>query len=186
MTIRTFCAALVLALTGCAAALVPATSDPNKKLADAYYLLDRGRTLPAKKLMEESLAIWQERKDQMNTARAHSALGDLYRNGRTQGDLKLPNHALAIENYKSATDIYKSLKEPKWAALNLWPQAVSFHELGDLKSACAALSEARKLYKAAPDADKATETFEKAGAFSLQMIEQDWQAYYCKSAGKAG
>lgn len=165
---------------GCAAALVMETSDPAAKLSDAYALIDRGRSLPAKKLIEESRSIYQERKDDMNLARSHSALGDLYRNGKTQGDLRLPDHALAIENYKIAADIYTRLKEPKWAALNLWPVAISQRAQGDLKNACATLKQAAKEYKGAPNAEQATEPFEKAGAFSAKKIETELKAFGCK------
>lgn len=171
---------LFLNLVGCAAALVPATSDPNKKLDDAYFLIDNGRSLPARKLIGEALEIWQSRKDDMNVARAHSAFGDLYRNGRAQGKLTLPDYPLAVQNYERAVDAYTRMERPKWVALNLWPIAASYQAQGNNKAACEILKKALQVYKGAPNSQEATEPFEKAGAFSVKTIEQELQSFKCK------
>jgi len=45
-------------LTGCAAMLIPKTSDPAKKLGYAYQLFDQQhRPLPAEELIRESIEI---------------------------------------------------------------------------------------------------------------------------------
>jgi len=71
--------AIVLSLSGCAAALVPATSDPNKKLAQAYDLLSVYRPKPARQLIDESIEIFKERGDKEKLAYAYMVSTDYYR-----------------------------------------------------------------------------------------------------------
>ncbi|WP_158683957.1 hypothetical protein [Pseudoalteromonas sp. T1lg10] len=62
----------IIFLTGCAAALVPYTSDPNQKLSDAYWLFDtKQRALPAQKLILESIEIFKEESNQSGLAKAY-------------------------------------------------------------------------------------------------------------------
>jgi tetratricopeptide (TPR) repeat protein len=64
----------LISLVGCAAALVPYTSDPRQKIADAYWLFDeKSRALPAEKLIQEALAIYQENKNQVGLAEGYTA-----------------------------------------------------------------------------------------------------------------
>lgn len=63
-----------IALAGCAAALVPYTTDPNQKLSDAYWLFDtKQRALPAQKLILESIEIFEEENNQSGLAKAYVA-----------------------------------------------------------------------------------------------------------------
>jgi hypothetical protein len=168
-----------LLMTGCAAALVPETPEPGKKLANAYFLIDQGRSLPAQKLIGEALAIYTGRHDDLGMARAYSAFGDLYRNGRTEGPLTLPDQPKAVENYRSAIQIYEKLKMPKWAALNLWGVAVSQHAHGEFKETCQSLKKAKEIYSSAPDANEKNEPFEKAGAFNQDVLAREQATFKC-------
>lgn len=58
---RKFCLlALTFSLLGCAAAFVPATSDPEQKLRYAWELLTVYRPIPARKLIDESIEIYKQ------------------------------------------------------------------------------------------------------------------------------
>ena len=60
-------------LIGCAAYGVPATSNPDEKLRDAYMLFERkDRPLPAERLLREAITMYQEQKNE-------PALGEAYR-----------------------------------------------------------------------------------------------------------
>jgi hypothetical protein len=62
------------ALVGCAATLVPYTSDPKQKIADAYWLFDEQlRALPAEKLIYEAIEIYQKNNNQDGLAEGYTA-----------------------------------------------------------------------------------------------------------------
>ena len=64
----------LILLVGCAAALVPYTSDPKQKIADAYWLFDEQlRALPAEKLIHEAIAIYQENSNKVGLAEGYTA-----------------------------------------------------------------------------------------------------------------
>ncbi len=61
-------------LTGCAAALVPYSSNPKQKIADAYWLFDeKYRALPAERLLHEAITIYQKKNDNAGLAEAYKA-----------------------------------------------------------------------------------------------------------------
>ena len=66
-------------LSGCAAALVPYTSDPSEKLEWAYYLLEKGRALPAEKLIIEAVEICQENNSSLCLGEAYKTYCYFYR-----------------------------------------------------------------------------------------------------------
>jgi len=75
--IRLVCAVLLALqlLAGCAAALVPLTSDPAEKLAWAGALQKQDRPIPAQPLIREAITIYQEQKNEMGLAKAYRAYG---------------------------------------------------------------------------------------------------------------
>src|SRR5438128_2442039 len=67
-------------LTGCAAALVPATRDPYKKLAYAGMLYDeQNRPLPAERLIREAIADFEKSGDELGLAQAYWNYGLFFR-----------------------------------------------------------------------------------------------------------
>lgn len=65
---------LLAGLVGCAAALVPYTSDPKQKIADAYWLFgEQLRALPAEKLIFEAIEIYQKNNNQLGLAEGYTA-----------------------------------------------------------------------------------------------------------------
>lgn len=66
-------------ILGCAAAGVPSTSDPEKKISYAYQLMSMGGLIPAKKLLEESLDTYVKNKDVKGQINANFAFGNYYR-----------------------------------------------------------------------------------------------------------
>ena len=55
---------------------VPATSDPSRKLAYAYELVQhQGRPLPAERLIRESIDIYEKSNDEMGLAAAYRMYG---------------------------------------------------------------------------------------------------------------
>jgi len=84
LSMRAFILILALGtvLAGCAAMLVPLTSDPDKKLGYAYTLFDQlQRPLPAEHLIREAIAIYQEKNDELKLAEAYRIYGGFFRSG---------------------------------------------------------------------------------------------------------
>jgi tetratricopeptide (TPR) repeat protein len=169
-----------LTVSGCAAALVPDTPEPEKKVANAYFLMDQGRSIPARKLLLEALAIYEASKDDVSIAQTRTALGDLYKDGRAQGDFKLPDYLQAIENYRVAVGIYKKVDKPKFAALNLWAIGWSYEKIKDLKQACSSYMASRSEYLKSSAPKEATESFEKANFLSLAVVEHILKELNCR------
>lgn len=66
-------------LLGCASAPAPQTTEPHTKLGQAYELLSIYRHVPARRLIDESIQIYQERGDMEGLAYAYSVSTDFYR-----------------------------------------------------------------------------------------------------------
>lgn len=73
----------IMFLSGCAAMLVPYTSDPKQKLADAYQMCDTGRFLPAERFANEALQEFKASGNKTWQAEAYFFLGG----GCTEGRL---------------------------------------------------------------------------------------------------
>ena len=67
-------------LNGCSAMIVPATSDPSKKIEYAYILFDeQQRPLPAEQLIKESVEVYKQENNEMGLAEAYRAYGFFFR-----------------------------------------------------------------------------------------------------------
>src|SRR5260370_20406090 len=76
MSARLLAAAFLL--SGCAGVGIVSTSDAGMKLNDAEVLfLRKNRPVPAEKLIQEALVIYQERDDPHGLGNAHREYGDL-------------------------------------------------------------------------------------------------------------
>jgi len=73
-TLKTLC--VLLCLSGCSAAMVMESSDPEVKLHQAMQLVyELHRAIPAKRLMEEAIDIYKQRQDKNNLAAAYMIYG---------------------------------------------------------------------------------------------------------------
>ena len=70
----------ILYLVGCAAMLVPETSNPIEKISWAYELFDnQGRPLPAERLIREAIEICEKDNDASCLGKAYVAYGFFFR-----------------------------------------------------------------------------------------------------------
>lgn len=77
--------AIVFILSGCAAMLVPKTSNPDKKIAYSYMLFDeQGRPLPAEQLIKESIEAYKQENNEMGLAEAYRAYGFFFRSAAVE------------------------------------------------------------------------------------------------------
>ncbi len=81
---------IALLLGGCAAAGVPSTDDPARKLRDASVLYDQqGRPFPAEKLIQEAIQIYEARGDNVGLAEAYRQYGFFFRSETVGNNARL-------------------------------------------------------------------------------------------------
>ena len=116
----------LISLTGCAAALVPYTSDPKQKIADAYWLFDtKQRALPAQKLILEAIDIYKKDENKSGLAEAYVTYGIFLRSyavdqyseryketGFNNGQFSFEErYKMSIEYFDKSRVIYKQKEE---------------------------------------------------------------------------
>jgi tetratricopeptide (TPR) repeat protein len=75
----------IIQLAGCAAALVPASSDPARKLGWAGELIDKqNRPLPAEQLIRDAIQIYESKSDEKGLAAAYRQYGIFFRSDAVQ------------------------------------------------------------------------------------------------------
>jgi tetratricopeptide (TPR) repeat protein len=144
----------IAVLFGCAAAMVPETSDPARKLGWATVLLEQqDRPLPAERLIREAIEIYQSQNDDLGLAEGYRKYGIFFRSPsvkkwgvhfREKGfldksatfDLRLDK---AIEYFAKSRDIYakaQSYDKVSNVELNL---AWVYEDKGERDLACKSL-----------------------------------------------
>jgi hypothetical protein len=124
--------AAVFFLSGCAGVGIVSTSDPGEKLNDAEVLfLKKNRPVPAEKLIQEALVIYQERDDSHGLGNAHREYGDLLRSpavaswepsyrksgGFLDKSITFDNRLKkASEHYATALEYYRRAEQQELAA----------------------------------------------------------------------
>ena len=67
---------LIVFFMGCSAMFVGSTNDPHQKLTDAYGLLyNQNRPIPAEKLIQEAIEIFQKENDASGLAKGYATYG---------------------------------------------------------------------------------------------------------------
>jgi len=150
-------------LAGCAAALVPATSDPARKLGWAQELFDnQDRPLPAERLINEAIEIYKTQHDELGLAEGYRVYGlffksqaverqqNFYQNNGFQDKSAAYDKRLD----KAAEYFYKSLalmqkNNASGSLPNVHLQIALTHwRMNNLGAACTAFDDSLKAYKA--------------------------------------
>lgn len=105
-------------LVGCSAALVPYSDDPNKKLSQAYYLMNQDRVYPARRLGEQALEGFTELGDKFGMAEAHVFLASLYKKHAVPNNPDFhnvapdfdPKNGKAVFHAESSIDLFSHSK----------------------------------------------------------------------------
>ncbi len=121
--------------------------------------------------------MWEKEKNDIGIAHAFTAYGDLYRNGRTQGSLILPNYAKAITNYERAAEIFKKANRYWKTSINLWGAAYSQKGLGKSVEACKGLKSAEVYYDKWVKVAKPKN--ESKSSYSIKKIRKDLSLFNC-------
>ncbi|WP_172205425.1 hypothetical protein [Niveibacterium sp. COAC-50] len=139
-------------VTSCAAALVPESSDPKVKLAQAVELAKQQRPIPAERLIREAMELSKERNDTKGLAEAKIYYGILlysqpyraYERYWSKNGTYDPTYGTAISYIENARTLYRDIDDPegqRYAAFQLvYPYLMS----GDTKAACAMIEESAR------------------------------------------
>jgi tetratricopeptide (TPR) repeat protein len=143
----------LLLMLGCSAMFVPATSDPNKKLAYAFDLIqNQGRPLPAERLIREAIEICKSVNDEKILMKAYWTYGVLF-SSKAVGDLKglyekdgflektvkfADRFDGAITYYEKAESIAKKLNDTNYLAMIMFNKAESYLSNRSIDQACPA------------------------------------------------
>ncbi len=143
-----FCLVLI---AGCSAALVPYTSDPGKKIDQAYALTSEGRAIPAERLGKEALAEFERKQNVFGQAEAHHFLGAFYKSA-------------AYREYKKYFSEYAGAYDPtqKTSRIHFEKAAMLFRQDGDLWGESKSLFEVANTYQVDGDSNTACMFYNRA------------------------
>jgi hypothetical protein len=152
-----------LLLSGCAAMLVPASSDPDVKLNWAVELIDdQKRPLPAERLIREASEIYEERRDEAGLAKAYRVYGLFFKSyALVKWQKFYQKHGFMDKSATYATRIQKSVEyfnksralfekqQNFYMVLNVQIQIAFAYQIAkDTNAACASFNESLITYKA--------------------------------------
>ena len=99
-------ATFILSITACSAFLIPETNDPQKKLEWAYAALSSSRPLPAIKLTNEAIQIYENQDNKLMLAVSHNIYGLIAHSFPGIGDLEKNE---AIEHYEKSLNYFDDI-----------------------------------------------------------------------------
>lgn len=146
-----FATVLLSVLSGCAGVGYLATSDPNKKLAQADQMMSQGRCGLAELTIGDAMKTFLEEKNQKGIADAHLMYGLLYKYGDCHYGPPIAHddtYQKAIDNFEQARNIYESIGDRLGVVNSLSSMAEANYMAGARDKACttwaAALDDYRK------------------------------------------
>lgn len=147
---------LVSGLLGCAAAGVPYTNDPWKKLAYAFQLMQlEGRALPAEKLGLQALNDFEKEQNWYGIAEAEYFLGSFYRSPayRNYQDFYSkhneydPTGQKAISHYQKSIIAFAKDGDYWGVAKSTFEIGITYLRDSDVENACISANESLATYK---------------------------------------
>lgn len=167
---KVFLIAMVLILFGCAAAGIPFTSDPKKKLQQSEQLLGLNRPIPAQKLIHEALDEYKKNNDEIGMAYSYQALGIFYQSQSYHQNKEFfekfneydPTYEKSIENLKQAIKLFDKNSEYFSASNAAWNLAGSYQQQRNKEEACNAFDMSLDYHNQGKEIDP-----EKAASASL-------------------
>lgn len=177
---------IAITLSGCAAALVPYTSDPNKKLRNSYSLLSAGRAIPAEKFAKEALETFKNESNIEGMAEAHVFLGQFYKSQTYRRYEKFyrardsydPTNGKAIHHSQLAVDLYSQIMNYTQKAKAQSVLATAYLT-EDRRKACVLFDESLKAYEIGKE-ETPLESFEYNDYYgSFNGLIEAYKKEYC-------
>ncbi|HKT32577.1 MAG TPA: hypothetical protein VJS89_08820 [Gammaproteobacteria bacterium] len=141
----------VIFLAGCEAMLVPYTSNPRTKLADAIVLIqDQNRPLPAERLIRDAINTYKNEHDEFGLAQAYKMYGFFFRSPTVTSWEKFytahgfldktatwqERYQKSIQYYEMANEIFASHQQYDWMSNVDMKLAVVYLDLNNKDAAC--------------------------------------------------
>jgi tetratricopeptide (TPR) repeat protein len=138
----------LLFLSGCIAFGVPATSNPDKLIREAYQMMNQRRPIPARRFIEEALEKYQEQGNETGVAEAYFTFGNYYKNANMYVDLDKSE-----ENFRKALDIYKKHNDYEGIVKSHFGIGNVFQVKGSMTKACEEYNESLSNFEKGAKAD---------------------------------
>lgn len=142
-------------LFGCAAALVPSTSDPRVKISQAEQMWRVGRWIPAERLALDAVELAKSANDKHAEANAHRYLGNFYKGKlyvqhsewfAEQGRFD-ETYGRSLDHFQRAALLWKEVGDGWGVAAEKFNMGNAYGLRGDQELACKAYADAMSIYK---------------------------------------
>ena len=138
---------LLLTLISCTTGSIPVKSNGGDNLQQAYQLMSENKSLEAQKLIGDILAMAEQSGDGLMVAKTYAVYGDLYKLGKTQGSLILPDFKKAALSYQQAAKNYHVAGYFITESMLLWTSGVMHSNAGDKDLACDDFADALQAFR---------------------------------------
>jgi len=153
---KIFILVIVVLTLGCAAAGVPHTNDPEKRLEFAYQLMNTpGRGIAAERLGLQSLSEFEAAGNVYGEAEAHTFLGLFYKSSayREHKDFYVshgeydPTSEKSISHFKEAEKAFEKDGDYWGVSKVIFAMGNAFASEKDMKNACSSYKESLDIYR---------------------------------------
>lgn len=144
------CGILGLCLSGCMAIGVPHSADPHQMLVYAYDMMNQGRPIPAKNLIDSSINKYHEMNDNNGLAEAYHTMGNLYKSGDFDASVygnKFTDYNISLSYFTKSEELYKSVNNYEGMIKSRFGIANIYTIKGDLPSACKEYDKSNNYYQ---------------------------------------
>ncbi len=172
-----------IVLAGCAAALVPETSDPTTKINQAIDLVKvQGRPVGAITLVKQAVDLSKQQKDKKSEAIAEFYIAETYKSPGSRGR-KLLDISEAFKHYDNGIKAYSDLKFYKWSAFLYWNKSQAYKMMKKSKESCTALLQAKAKYQTPRASSKDILPFPYSGDNLINGILKSLKDDSCEQEG---
>lgn len=188
---KKFAVILILLCSGCTGVGLVATSDPGKKLQQAYALIAQDRAVLAEDVIRQAMSIYKERNDKLGMAEAYHAYGNLYmsksyhdKNAETFKKLGTYDgtYQNSINNFKQAIKLFESSKSEVGVVKSMVGIGNAYIEKKEPSKACKYYVQALSRYNTDKKSGAITnepQIFDKRFNNMGQVIESYVKYYKC-------
>ncbi len=150
---------LLLILVGCEGVGLLASSNPDTKLRQAYWMMEQNRALKAEALINQAIILAQNKGNKVALAEAYFTYGNLYKNWsyhegdfvnyfKKQGTYD-GTYMKSITNFQHAVELFKNISDETGVVKSLVGIGNAYSARGDSEKAREAYQQALERYNKA-------------------------------------
>ncbi|MEJ2452138.1 MAG: hypothetical protein P8047_15995 [Gammaproteobacteria bacterium] len=184
---------IILLCSGCTGVGFVATSDPGKKLQQAYALIAQDRAVMAEDVIKQAMNIYKEKNDKLGMAEAYHAFGNLYmsksyhgKNAETFKSLGTYDgtYQNSINNFKKAIGLFEASNSEVGVVKSMVGIGNAYIEKSEPSEACKYYNQALSRYNADKKSGAISnepQIFDKRFSNMGQVIEAYVEHYKCRT-----